>query len=68
MIQIHPLAVVVLAATLLLSSNAAHGRIYQTNDAIIVEGMSNYSIWTSLTFQTFTTMKKCQILTLEKQE
>ena len=44
MIQIHPLAVVVLAATLLLSSNAAHGRIYQTNDAIIVEGMSNYSI------------------------
>ena len=64
MIQIQSLAVVVLAATSLLSSNPAHGRVYHTDDAIIVEGMSNYSIWTSLTFQKFTTMKKCQILWL----
>ena len=70
MIQIQPLTVVVFAATLLLlSSNAAHGRVYQTDDAIIVEGMSNYSIWTILTFQKFTTISKMSnIMTLEKQE
>jgi hypothetical protein len=43
MIQVQPLAaVVVLAAILLLSSDLVHGRIYQTDDAVIVEGKGNF--------------------------
>ncbi len=46
MILVEPLVVAFLAVTLLLGSVSVNGRIFQTDDAIIVEGKIRFFIWT----------------------
>lgn len=41
MILVRPLVVAIFAAALLFGSESVNGRIYQTDDAIIVEGKTS---------------------------